>query len=320
MTSTVFTSMDQLPCTPRIVSIGAFDGVHLGHRRLIDAAVTRGDETGMRTTLVTFEPLPASVVRPDQYRGRIATRAQKLALLQATGASDIVVIHFDPAFAVTTAQTFFSELATTGQMKELWVGEAFAMGKNRQGNVTRLQEFGRNYGVDVVPVPRLEIAGEIVSSTGIRNAVENGDAEAAFRWIGRPFRITGEVVHGAHLGRTLGYPTANVAPPPNLVALGDGIYAAITTLPGDHRQYPSMTYVGTRPTVDGGNRQVETHLFDFDGDLYEQRISVDILSRLRPDEVFSGLDELVAQLQRDEVAARETIASARFQSLVLIDP
>jgi riboflavin kinase/FMN adenylyltransferase len=137
----------------------------------------------------------------------------------------------------------------------------------------------------------------------------NGDVATARRLLGRPFRVTGEVVHGQHLGRAIGFPTANVAPPPGLAPLADGIYAAWAWLPGDNAPRPAVAYVGSRPTVDGGARMVETHLLDFDGDLYGQILTTDFLERLRPDERFDSLDALVAQMAIDKDQAREVLAS-----------
>jgi riboflavin kinase / FMN adenylyltransferase len=145
---------------------------------------------------------------------------------------------------------------------------------------------------------------EVISSSAIRNAIQEGEVGRAHRWLGRPFRLSGEVIHGAHLGRTIGYPTANVMPPRELVPLADGIYVSQTWLPGKESPHASMTYVGTRPTVNSGERLVETHLFDFDDDLYGCVIDVDMLDRLRGDEVFAGLDALIAQLRIDEMTAR----------------
>ena len=163
----------------------------------------------------------------------------------------------------------------------------------------------------VTAVQRLSDGDQIISSSGIRQTILAGDVAAAGRALGRPFRISGEVVHGAQLGRTIGYPTANVVPPNELVPLADGIYASLTTLPGETLARPAMTYVGTRPTVNSGDRLGETHLLDFDGDLYGKEIAVDLLTHLRGDAVFSGVEALIEQLKADEAATRAFLAKGR---------
>ena len=194
-------------------------------------------------------------------------------------------------------------------LRELWVGEEFALGKDRVGTVERLTEIGADLGFRVVAVPRLTNGEEVVSSSRVRAAVMNGDVATARRLLGRPFRVTGEVVHGQHLGREIGFPTANVVPPDGLAPLADGIYAAWGWLPGDEPPRPAVAYVGSRPTVDDGERMVETHLLDFDGDLYGQTLATDLLERIRPDARFDSLDDLIAQMQIDKAQAREVLAS-----------
>ena len=295
----------ELPAEPRVVTIGSFDGVHLGHVHLLRSAVARGRELGRATLAVTFEPLPPQVLRPDRFPGRICPVEEKLLRLSRSGVDRVVTLEFTRAFAQQTPEGFMAALAEATRLEELWVGEGFALGKDRTGDVPRLRAIGADLGFRVVALPRVAAGGKVVSSSAIRGFVVAGDAAAARRALGRPFRVAGEVIHGAHFGRTIGFPTANVAPPPELVPLADGIYASRAFLPGDERPYPAMTYVGTRPTVNTGARQVETHLLDFDGDLYGQTLTVDVLERLRADQTFPTVEEMVAQLRRDERDARD---------------
>jgi riboflavin kinase/FMN adenylyltransferase len=183
--------------------------------------------------------------------------------------------------------------------------------------VGRLWELGKELGYDLHPVARVSIDDKVVSSSLIRAAVLAGEVDVAHHMLGRPFRISGEVIHGAHLGRQIGYPTANVAPPPDLVPLIDGIYVSLARLPGEHIARPAMTYIGTRPIINPGDRLIETHLLDFDGDLYGDIIDVDFIKRIRADQVFDGLDALVAQLKLDEVETRAVLREA--ESLRLSD-
>ena len=294
--------------TPRLVTIGAFDGVHRGHQRLLEQAVRRGVELGLPVAGVTFEPVPAAVLRPDAFLGRIATAEQKLALLAAAGMDEIVIVPFTRELSRWTPETFMRWLREQTALRELWVGEGFALGKDRTGTVERLQEIGSQLGFAVIAVPRLTNGEEVVSSSRIRAAVLAGDVATARRLLGRPFRVAGEVVHGRHLGREIGFPTANVAPPPELVPLADGIYAAWAWLPADTAPRPAVAYIGSRPTLDDGERMVETHLLDFDGDLYGQTLATDFLERLRPDARFPSLDALVAQMAIDKAQAREVLA------------
>jgi riboflavin kinase/FMN adenylyltransferase len=296
--------LNDLGEVPRVVTIGTFDGVHRGHQRLLTSAVARGRDTGCAVLVVTFEPIPAMVLRRDRFLGRICSVAEKVERITRTGVDEIVTLVFDWTLAGQSPEEFMTVLWQTTRLRELWVGEAFALGKNRVGDVTRLAEIGARLGFEVVAVPRLVDGGHVVSSSSIRDAIITGDVTTAARLLGTPFRVSGEVIHGAHFGRTIGYPTANVVPPPALVPLADGIYAALASLTDGAGLRPAMTYVGTRPTVNSGDRLIETHLLDFDGDLYGQVLQVDVLHRLRPDATFADIDGLVAQLRRDEAETR----------------
>jgi riboflavin kinase/FMN adenylyltransferase len=315
----VHQGLENLDAVPRIVTIGTFDGIHRGHRELLARTVDRARELGLASLALTFEPVPASVLRPDRFQGRLCSPTEKIRHLARSGVDEIVVIPFDLGLSRQTPDEFMADVAARTHLRELWVGEAFALGKDRAGDVARLREIGRGLGFDVIAVPRVTADGEIVSSSAIRGAAIAGDAARARRLLGRPFRVSGEVIHGAHLGRTIGYPTANVAPPEWLVPLADGIYASFAMLADGAGPRPAMTYVGTRPTVNSGARLVETHLFDFSADLYGEVMDVEICERLRGDATFSGIDELIEQLHRDEAAARTFLASDALGSSNLVE-
>lgn len=307
---TRYNSLTACPARPRVMTIGTFDGVHRGHQVLVAAARERGRELGLPVAAITFEPVPAKVLRPEQFPGRICSAEAKLRRLAQLGVDEIVTIQFDRELAQQTPEEFMASVAATG-LTELWVGEAFALGKNRSGNVERLREIGEVFGFKVTAVKRITDNGRVISSSAIRASILEGDVAHAMHSLGRPFRICGEVIHGAHLGRTIGFPTANVVPPAELVPLADGIYASLTRLPGETTGRPSMTYIGTRPTVNSGERLIETNLFDFDADLYGQTITVDVMERLRGDQVFSGVEALIAQLHSDEAATRSYFAARK---------
>jgi riboflavin kinase/FMN adenylyltransferase len=298
---------DDLSVGERVVTIGTFDGVHRGHQRLLARAVERGEELQLPVTGITFEPVPAAVLRPEAFPGRLATAEEKLALLAEAGLDEIVVVPFTPELSRWSPEDFMRWLQEKTGLRELWVGEEFALGKDRAGTVERLTEIGDALGFRVVTVPRLTNGSEVVSSSQVRAAVMAGDVARARRLLGRPFRVSGEVVHGQHLGRQIGFPTANVAPPPGLAPLADGIFAAWAWLPDEDVPRPAVTYIGSRPTVDDGERMIETHLLDFEGDLYGQTLSTDFLERIRPDARFDSLEDLIAQQRIDKAQAWEIL-------------
>jgi len=297
-------SLAEISLPGSLVTIGTFDGVHIGHQALLASAIARARSLGLPAVIVTFEPIPAAVLRPDQFAGRICPPEKKLEFLRSFNADWLVIVRFDLELASWSPETFMDVLRKSTGLRELWVGEAFALGKGRSGGVEQLAELGREQGYSVRAMPRREDLDGVISSSRIRHAVQLGDVSLANRLLGRPFSITGEVIHGAQFGRTIGFPTANVAPPRDLVALADGIYASRVWLPGELESRHSMTYVGTRPSVNSGARQIETNVLEYDGDLYDQVITVDIMQRLRPDAYFPTVEALVAQLHQDELATR----------------
>ncbi len=305
---TTLRALNEVPRGRHVVSIGTFDGVHLGHQHLLRSARQRASELGVPLLAVTFEPPPAQVIRPQSFPGRLATAERKLELLAGCGVASTLVLDFTTELMRMSPETFLAQLNEAAHPVELWVGEEFALGHNRVGNVERLTEIGAELGFQVHAVARVELAGEVVSSSRIRKQVMAGDAKAAHELLGHPFQISGVVIEGAKVGRTIGYPTANVAPPPDLVALADGIYVSLAELPGEPIHRPAMTYIGTRPALNTGTRLIETHLLDFSGDLYGLSLATDILQRIRPDATFAGVEALVRQLRDDERATRSILS------------
>ncbi len=291
-----------------VVSIGTFDGVHLGHRHLLGQALARSADLDAPLLVVTFEPNPAEVIRPDRFRGRLNTPEQKLSRLRAAGAGEVLVVPFTDALMRESPETFLGDLVAATHPIEVWVGEEFALGHNRSGDIARLTEIGRDLGFALKAVARREADGQVVSSSRIRQHILDASLEQAARLLGYPYRLSGEVVRGAQIGRTIGFPTANVVPPPQLVPVPDGIYATLATIEGDDRPLNAMTYIGTRPALNTGARAIETNILDFDGDLYGRTLHCDFLVRLRPDATFDSVEALVAQLGLDEAAARQALA------------
>ena len=316
-TSRTVTGLEQLQRRPRVMTLGTFDGVHRGHQYLIDACVRRAAELGLPSLALTFEPIPAMVLRPGAFPGRICSATEKLERIGARGLDEICVVPFSRDFSERTAESFIAELVERAAPVEILVGEAFALGRGRAGDVARLTALGREHGFTLTAIPRIMVGDEVVSSSAIRQAIVHGRPEKAHQYLGRPFRVTGPVIHSSHYGRQIGFPTANVMPPADLVPTADGIYASLAWLPGETDAREAMTYVGTRPTVNTGARQIETHLLDFSDDLYGYTLDVDLLHRLRPDQQFPTVDGMIDQLRLDEVETRAYLAGHGQKTAIL---
>ena len=292
----------QLP-GPLALGIGVFDGVHLGHQAVIDCTLASARESNGTPVIVTFDPHPARILRPENPPRLLTSTAHKLQLLAAAGVENVLLVTFDAAFADQAPGEFIGQLAAQ-DLKSICVGEDWAFGKNRSGDVAFLRQAGNESSFSVVAVPPVKIDGEIVSSTLIRRAVEAGELERAARFLGRPYTILGTVVSGKKLGRTIGFPTANLSAhneqfPPN------GVYA-IRARVGWH-SHVGVANIGVRPTLETATpgRLLEVHLFDFTGDLYGQELEVSFAKFLRGEAKFSGLEALQNQIQLDCKTARQ---------------
>jgi riboflavin kinase/FMN adenylyltransferase len=294
---------DALPRRPRIASIGTFDGVHRGHRHLLGVLVDRAHTLGVESLVVTFEPTPAQLFAPDRFQGRLTRNETRTRLLRETGVDRVLVLPFTQALAKESPEEFLGHLVRVG-VKELWVGEDFALGHKRAGDVPTLKRLGEAMELSVNAIPRVDFDGMTVSSSAIRECIRAGDVREAHRLLGYPFSIAGPVVHGDQVGRTIGYPTANVPLPPDLVKPADGSYASWAWIGDNPEPHAAMTYIGTRPVLNTGERVVETHIFDFEGDLYGKPLRSDFIAHLRPDQHFDGLEPLLAHLAEDARKAR----------------
>jgi riboflavin kinase/FMN adenylyltransferase len=294
-------------CGPIHLAIGVFDGVHIGHRAVIEHACHSADASNGTAVVVTFDPHPAQVLRPGRAPLLLTSTRHKLRLLAQLGVADTLVIPFDLNFAATPPETFVRALAGACRpLREICVGADWAFGHARSGNVPMLAALGAKLDFAVQGVPGVSVDGEAASSTAIRAAVQAGDLATAARFLGRPFSIFSTVIDGRRLARTLGFPTANLRPeseqlPPN------GVYAVRAAVGG--REYPGVANIGVRPTVTNGEAELllETHLFDFAGDLYGQDMEVYFLEFLRPEEKFPSLDALKAQIAVDAGKARQVL-------------
>jgi riboflavin kinase/FMN adenylyltransferase len=302
------------PIGPTWVTIGNFDGVHLGHQALIlrarelAAAAPAGDG---QTAMVTFDPHPFAILRPDKPLLKLTTPPERLALAAALGV-DVGVTHpFTAETARMEAHEFVELLVQNLGMKGLVVGPDFALGRNRSGDIPTLRAFGREFGFEVEVVAPVEADGRIPRSSAVRDLLQEGDVETAARLLGRPYAISGEVRLGDQRGRTIGVPTANVAPPADKLLPANGVYATVARLctPAWAYSFPSVTNIGVRPTVDGFHHRVEAHLLHFPppelpDNLYGQSLTLDLIARLRGETRFESLDALVAQIQADIRRAR----------------
>jgi riboflavin kinase/FMN adenylyltransferase len=277
---------------PRHVAIGTFDGVHVGHRQVIDRA----------DTALTFEPHPLTVVHPEAAPKLIMPFEIKRDVIEGLGAKELVVIPFDHEFSTIPPEEFCSRiLVETLGSERVSVGENFRFGARARGDPEMLTT-SEDFEARIVPL--VEVDGEIVSSTRIRSLVAAGEVEAATRCLGAPFLMEGEVVKGDGRGRGLGFPTANQVPDDHLVVPGHGVYAAFAN------GQPAAVNVGIRPTFETGRGLlVEAYLIDFEGDLYGRILRIAFISRLRGERRFPGVEDLVAQMHRDVEAARELCAS-----------
>ena len=297
------------------VTIGRFDGVHLGHRHLLDLTAASARRQGLRSLAITFEPHPEQVLRPEQPVTRLTTAAAKEALLAASGVDAVAVLAFTPEFARQQPEEFIARLLATARPRELWVGADFAFGYKRSGTPERLAQLGAEHGFTVHRVPRIRLHGtEMISATNVRRHLGVGNVRLAGQLLGRPYALSGIVVHGAKRGRQIGYPTANLAPPPELIVPAHGIYATLVDVPGVVERHPAMTSIGVRPVFDNGERTVEAHLLDWSGDLYDRPLDLHFLEWLRPEEHFPSVEALVEQMARDGLATGEIAREYRLRA------
>ena len=306
--SRLFRDVEGGPLCPQgsVVCIGAFDGLHLGHRALVRHAVARAHALGVTAVALSFEPLPREFFAKAAPPPRLTLPRAKVEGLFALGSNHAGLLRFNAKLAAMSADQFVRDvLAARLHAREVWVGPEFRFGKGRAGDIATLQTLATEFGFAAGEIAPVLFDGERVSSTRIRAALNAGDFASAARLLGRPYAIAGRVVHGQHLGRTLGFPTANLRFGGKVPALS-GIYA--TRVHGVGAQpWPSVASFGTRPTVDGIEPLLEAHLFDFDGDLYGRRIEVEFVAKLRDEEKFHDLPTLVAQMHRDAAEARRVL-------------
>jgi riboflavin kinase / FMN adenylyltransferase len=294
---------------PTALAVGSFDGVHLGHRAVLDRLVAVSRERGLTPAWITFDPHPRCVLDPANCPQQITTLEERLSLVGPLGVEHAIVLNFTRALAALTADEFMDRLLGAMELRVLVCGSDFALGRARTGHVAWLRRHGDDRGFVVDEVPGFELDGEEVHSSDVRRLLTLGEAQAASRLLGRDFTMTGLVEPGDRIGREIGWPTVNLAVPPGKLVPGHGIYAGWARGPdGEHQAAISIGY---RPTFDKTDLRVEAYLLDFDGDLYQQRLELRLVARLRDQIKYPDARSLSEQIARDVEDTREVLNRAR---------
>ncbi|NCT67020.1 MAG: bifunctional riboflavin kinase/FAD synthetase [Rhodanobacteraceae bacterium] len=293
-----------------VLCVGAFDGVHLGHRALLARVRERAAERGLVPLAISFEPIPRELFARGAPVPRLASAREKIERVAAAGIERLLLLRFNTVLAALEAEAFIERvLVARCAAREIWIGADFRFGHGRRGDVAMLREASARLGFTVEVMPDVEIAGERVSSSTVRAHLAAGEFDAAARLLGRPFSIGGHVVRGQQLGRKLGYPTANIRLGRRTSPVG-GIFA-VQVHGAAAEALPGVASLGVRPTVNGTEPLLEAHLFDFDGDLYGRRLEVEFVQKLRDEAKFDDLDAMVRQIDRDADEARAILADRR---------
>ena len=283
---------------PSVLTLGVFDGLHLGHQLIMKTVVDRARAIGAVPTVITFEPHPRAVLHPESAPPLLQTFDQKIEALGVLGIEQTIVIRFDQAFSQIRAEDFLREVvAERLQAAEVYLGRGFFFGHNREGNIDLLRRVSSNLGFFADEVPEVRLRGRRIGSTRIRELLADGRVNLARRMLGRPYGVEGPVVRGAERGAQLGFPTANIRPH-NRVTPRGGVYVTATLIEGQWRR--SVTNIGTRPTfADGRGTSVETYIMNWTGDLYGDVVRVRFLHRLRDERKFGSIEELKQQIEQD---------------------
>ena len=297
-----------------LLTIGVFDGVHLGHRHLIRTLTQRAAEGNLLSGVVTFSSNPKGVLSPQTKMARLITLEERIGLLRRLGVDLVVPLTFTTEVAALSAREFVLYLKKYLKMRGLIIGPNFALGRGREGNAATLQSLGQELGFTVEVVKPLMVENTLVSSTAVRKALARGDMKTTTKLLGRYFSLSGPVVGGAERGHhILGFPTANIQVEPEQAIPEDGVYATLTNI-GDKVQQ-SVTNIGVKPTFGKGERTVEVHILGFTGELYGQKLTIELVERLRAEMKFAGPEELSAQIKNDVERAKKilkkTLAGAK---------
>lgn len=305
----IIRDLDALPRHPYpVVALGNFDGVHLGHRAILKAAMDRARAAGGTSFVLTYDPLPAKVLFPERAPKLLMASEDKLELLRISGIDGVIVVQFTHALSQLTPRDFVRDyLVSKIGAREVVLGHSHKFGHQRAGNAAVMVELGGEFGFDTTVVGPVKVAGIEVSSTKIRELIGAGDMRTAARLLGRYHFLSGMVVRGRERGRTIGFPTANLDVATECIP-PDGVYA--TRVVFEHGQYPSITNIGMRPTFNESARSVEAHIFDFNRDIYGHRIKLELIEKIRGEKKFASAEELANQIRTDVARAKEILATA----------
>jgi riboflavin kinase/FMN adenylyltransferase len=287
---------------PTVLTLGVFDGLHLGHQLIMKTVVERARANGAVPTVITFEPHPRAVLHPESAPPLLQTFDQKIEALGVLGIEQTIVIHFDKAFSEIRAEDFLREVVTDRlHASAVYLGRGFAFGHQREGNIGLLRSVSERLGFFADEVPEVRLRGHRIGSTRIRELLQHGRVNLARRMLGRPYGVEGQVVHGASRGASIGFPTANLHPQNRVIPRG-GVYVTATLIEGQWRR--SVTNIGTRPTFgDATEPSVENYVMGWSGDLYGDVLRIRFLHRLRAEKKFGSIDELKAQISHDVARA-----------------
>lgn len=287
------------------LTIGSFDGVHLGHQQIVKSLVDGAAQAGVPSVLVTFFPHPQFVLRGESRPYYLTLPEKKAQLLAELGVDYVFTYPFDKRISRLSAQEFISGLYQDFRFQKLLVGYDFALGKDREGDSNQLQKIGTDLGYDVQVIQAYEVDGRLVSSSSIRSAIREGEIGLANKLLGREFSILGTVIKGENRGKSLGFPTSNLEIHPEVVNIQKGVYASRMLVEG--KSWPAVTNVGFRPTFGGdlSTPRIEAHLLDFSGDLYGQEVELFFLDRLRDEMKFASADDLISQIGQDVAQTRQ---------------
>ncbi|MBI2831683.1 MAG: bifunctional riboflavin kinase/FAD synthetase [Chloroflexi bacterium] len=295
------------PARDMLLTIGVFDGVHLGHRHLISQLKNQVKERDLLSGVVTFRKHPREVVSTHARLRYLTTIDQRIRLLKNEGVDEVVALSFTPEVARLSAREFVGLLQKYLRMCGLVIGPDFALGREREGSAETLRRLGREMGFTVTVVPPMKIGSDVVSSTAIRNALAGGDMKKVRSLTGRLFSLEGRVVSGVGRGRQLGFPTANIDVDPQQALPADGVYATRAYI--DDKAYQAVTNIGKRPTFSGEGRTVEVYILDFNGDVYASNLKIDVVERLRGEKKFASAEELKKQIAEDIKQGRAILGS-----------
>lgn len=295
---------------PTVLTIGTFDGLHRGHQQLLYQLKAAAQERKAQAAAIAFHPRPKTVLAPhlanDDY---LTTPEERIALFEQFGLDVLLLIPFTLELSRITARDFVTDVVRRLNVVEFYVGNDFALGKNREGTVEKLTALGRELGYSLHITQPYLLDGEVVSSTKIRQTLLAGDVRQAGALLGRYPSLRGKIVEGAHRGRGIGFPTANFALPQERLLPANGVYATFVRRSKDEQRYASVANIGVRPSFGGEERTVEAHIFNFAEDIYEQTFTIEFVERLRPEKKFESIDALIAQIQRDAQQARALLTN-----------